>query len=317
MTGWPLRLALTGERAGLRLSNWKGWGSMWREYLYPTTVEQAIEMLTAYQGQARVIAGGTDLTLELKRGQRQATCLVDISRIPTLRGIQEHDGSIVIGATTTHAEIARSALLRERAAVLAEAAAGLGCPQVRQVGTIGGNVVNAQPAADAALALLALDAEAELVSRCGSRWVPLEELYAGPGVTRVDPSAELVRAFRFRAVDGRAGSAYRRLNRRKTVALPALCAAAVVRLHGDSFASAAIAVGPVATRPWRASAAEHWLIGTPANDISIGRAAQLALKAAEPRDSILRGSRAYRKAMVEVLVTDVLQRALTAAKSVA
>jgi carbon-monoxide dehydrogenase medium subunit len=285
-----------------------------QEYLYPATVEEALHMLAAHHGKARVIAGGTDLMRDFQRGEHRADCLVDISRIPALRGIAEADGIISIGAATTHAEIARSPLIHRHAAVLAEAAAEVGSPQVRNVGTIGGNVVTAQPAADAALALLALDAEAEVLGPGGAHWLPLAELYAGPGVSRVDPSAELVRGFHFRALQDQAGSAYRRLNKRKTIALPSLCVAAVVRLHGGAFGVTAIAVGPVATRPWRASAAEYWLRGAPANETSIAHAAGMAQHAAQPRDSMLRGSQTYRKAMVAVLVQDTLQRALAAAK---
>ena len=285
-----------------------------QEYLFPTTVDQVLHVLAAHRGKARIIAGGTDLVRDLQRGEHHADCLVDITRIPALRRIAEADGIITIGAATTHAEIARSPLIEQFATVLGKAAAEVGSPQIRNSGTIGGNVVNAQPAADAALALLALDAEAEVVGQDGAHWLPLAELYAGPGVPRVDPSAELVRGFRFHALHKGAGSAYRRLNKRKTIALPSLCVAAVVRLHGHAFGATAIAVGPVATGPWRASAAEYWLRGTPANETSIAHAADLAQRAAQPRASLLRGAQSYRKAMVAVLVQDALQRALAAAQ---
>jgi CO/xanthine dehydrogenase FAD-binding subunit len=284
------------------------------EYLYPATVEEALQMLAAHHGRARIIAGGTDLIRNFQRGEHTADCLVDISRIPALRGVAEENGMIHIGAATTHAEIARSALIHEAAAVLAEGAAEVGSPQIRNVGTIGGNVINAQPAADTSLALLALDAEAEVVGPYGAHWLPLADLYAGPGTSRVDPTAELLCRFRFRALHGRVGSAYRRLNRRKTLALPSLCVAVVVHLRGSAFGRTAIAVGPVAAHPWRASAAEYWLRGTPANDTSIAHAADMARRAAQPRDSLLRGAQAYRKAMVAVLVRDTLQRALSAAQ---
>ncbi len=284
-----------------------------REYLYPATVDEALHMLAGHDGRARIIAGGTDLMRDFQRGEHLAGCLVDISRIPALRGIVKEGDSITIGAATTHAEIARSPVIQRHAAVLAEAAAEVGSPQIRNVGTVGGNVINAQPAADTALALLALDAEAEVVSPDGARWLPLDELYAGPGESQVNPNAELLRVFRFRALQNQAGSAYRRLNKRKTIALPSLCAAVVVHLHGDAFGLTAIAVGPVAARPWRASAAEYWLRGTPANEVSIAHAADMVRQAAQPRDSLLRGSQAYRKAMVAVLVQDTLQRALARA----
>jgi CO/xanthine dehydrogenase FAD-binding subunit len=285
-----------------------------QEYLYPTTIDEALHMLNARPGKARVIAGGTDLMRDFQRGEHHADCLVDITRIPALRRITEAHGIVTIGAATIHAEVARSPLIHQVAAVLAEAAAEVGSPEVRNSGTIGGNVVNAQPAADTALALLALDAEAEVVGVDGAHWLPLAELYVGPGVSRVDPSTELVSGFRFHALQVHAGSAYRRLNKHKTIALPSLCVAAVVHLNGDAFDVTAIAVGPVAARPWRASAAEYWLRGTPANETSIAHAADIARRAARPRDSLLRGSQSYRKAMVAALVQDTLQRALAAAK---
>jgi CO/xanthine dehydrogenase FAD-binding subunit len=282
---------------------------MWQEYLYPATVDQALQMLADYGGRARVVAGGTDLVLQLRRGERQASCLVDISRVDALRGISKTDGFVTIGAATTHAEIVASPLIREQATVLAQAAAEVGSTQVRNVGTLGGNVVNAQPAADTALALLALDAEAEVIGVDGPRWAGLIELYKGPGVSRVDSTAELVRAFRFRLPTGQVGSAYRRLGKCKSIALPVMCAAAIVQLDGDRFASTAIALGPVGPRPFRAATAEAWMAGQPVTAETIVHAATLAQEGASPRDSFLRCSKVYREAMVAVLVQSVLEQA--------
>lgn len=287
---------------------------MWQEYLYPVTVAEAVQMLADYGGRARVIAGGTDLVLQLRSGERQAFCLVDISRIDELRGITEADEIITIGAATTHAEVAASPLIRRRAEVLAQAAAEVGSPQIRNRGTLGGNVLNAQPAADTALALLALDAQAEIVGQGGAYWLPMSEMYAGPGVSRVDSSTELVRAFRFRGLGWQAGSSYRRLGKCKSIALPVLCAAAVVHLDGAKFVSAAISLGPVAPRPWRPAAAEAWLAGQPAADENIAQAAKLAQQDAKPRSSLLRCSSAYRREMVAVLVRDTLSSAVAAAR---
>ena len=306
---------------------------MWQEYLYPATIDEALQMLADRGGQARVIAGGTDLVLQLRRGERQARCLVDVSRIDALRGVSEAGGFFTIGAATTHAEVASSPLIRERAAVLAQAAAEVGSAQIRGVGTLGGNVVNAQPAADTALALLALDAEAEIVGVDGARWIGLAALYEGVGVSCVDSTAELVRAFRFRTPTGQCGSAYRRLGKCKSIALPVLCVATVVRLSQEApaglsnpaggggsgdpprasrekFASAAIALGPVAPRPYRAAGTEAWLAGRPVTAETISRAATLAQEEANPRDSLLRCSRVYREAMVAVLVQSTLERAV-------
>lgn len=287
---------------------------MWQDYLYPETVREAVDLLAEWSGQARIVAGGTDLVLQLKRGERQAVCLIDISRIEGMRGIEESDGAITLGAAVTHAEAAASPLIQTVAPVLAEAASEVGSPEIRNMATIGGNVVNAQPAADTALALLALEAEAEIVGTGGARWVPLLDLYRGAGVSAVDSAAEVVRGFRFKVPAGQVGSAYRRLGKCKSIALPVLCAATIVKLEADRVVSAAIGLGPVAPLPFRPSEAEAWLAGQPATAETAKRAAELAQAEAQPRDSLLRCAREYREAMVGVLVQTTLEQAITAAK---
>lgn len=286
---------------------------MWQEYLYPESVREAVDLLAEWVGQARLVAGGTDLVLQLRRGERQAACLIDVSRIKEMCGIQEADGAITVGAAVTHARVAASPLIRRVAPVLAQAASEVGSPEIRNVATIGGNVVNAQPAADTALALLALEAEAEVVGVAGARWVPLLDLYRGAGRSAVDSTVEVVRGFRFRVPAGRAGSAYRRLGKCKSIALPVLCAATLVRLEADLVVSAAISLGPVAPRPFRAAEAERWLAGRPATADTVRQAAALAQDEAQPRDSLLRCAREYRQAMVGVLVQSTLEQALAAA----
>ena len=288
---------------------------LWREYLYPEAVPEVLAILAERPATARIIAGGTDLVLQLKRGERIASCLIDISRIPELHKIQAEDGLIVVGAAATHAEVASSPLLRSVAPLLADAAAEVGSPEIRNMATIGGNLVNAQPAADTALALLALGAEAEVVGVAGSRWVPLLELYQGPGISAVDSTSELLRGFRFRALSDQMGSAYRRLGKCKSIALPVLCAATIVELEKDLIASAAISLGPVAPLPFRPHQAESWLVGRPANADTAARAADLAQAEAEPRDSLLRCSREYREERVAVLVKRTLEAAMSAAES--
>ena len=286
---------------------------MWLDYQVPETVDEALDLLAKASGQARIIAGGTDLVLQLRRGERQAACLIDVSRIDEMRGIEEKDGAITIGAAVTHAAAASSPLLRSAVPVLCEAAAEVGSPEIRNTATIGGNVVNAQPAADTALALLALGAEAEIVGASGARWVPLLALYKGAGRSAVDSTAELVRAFRFKVPPGRTGSAYRRLGKCKSIALPVLCAATLVRLEAGRVVSAAIGLGPVAPLPFRPQQAERWLEGKQVTPGTIKEAAALAQKEARPRASLLRCSREYREAMVSVLVQSTLEQAVAAA----
>ncbi len=281
----------------------------WTKYLFPHTVEEALEMLAAYGGRARLIAGGTDLVLQAERGQVHAEVMVDITRIPGLDFLEERDGWICIGPQVTHAQVAASQLVREKAGVLAQACGSVGGPQIRHVGTLVGNVVNAMPAADGAVALFALDAEVEVTDCSGQAWRPIADLYAGVGKCRVDPCAQMVTGIRFRPLPSGTGWAYIRLAQRKALILPMLNTAVVAEVEAGFFRDVRIAVGPVAPMPFRALAAEELLRGAPVGEESIAEAARLAEEAASPRDSVIRGSAEYRKAMVGVLVRRALARA--------
>lgn len=270
-------------------------------------------MLAAHGGQARIIAGGTDLVLQSQRGQCLATVMVDVTRIPGLDAIEERDGYVTIGCQVTHSQIAASALIRQKAGVLALACGSVGGPQTRNVGTLVGNVVNALPAADGAVALFALDAEVETAGADGRRWLPIGEMYAGVGECALDPCVQMMTAIRFRPLAEGWASAYQRLANRKALALPILNAAVVVGLEDGECSEVRIAVGPVAPTPFRAREAEAALAGQSPDAETVVRAARLAADAANPRDSVLRGSRDYRKAMVEVLVRRALTEAVTKA----
>jgi len=286
---------------------------MWREYLFPQSVAEALEILRAHSGSARIIAGGTDLALQRKEGKSTAEVAVDITRIPDLNGIESAGDHIRIGALVTHAQVAASPLILERAAVLAEACSKVGGPQTRNVGTLVGNVVNALPAADSAIALMALEAEAKIVDLERTRWLPLRELYLGVGQCCVDPCVQIVTALRFRPLKHSYGSAYERLAKRRSLILPILAVAAVVRVDDGRYKEVRIAMGPVAPVPLRASEAEDSLRACPIGKEAIAQASAKALAAAQPRDSVLRGSREYRQAMVEVLTRRALTRATVAA----
>ncbi len=286
---------------------------MWDEYLFPQSVEEALEMLHAHGGEARIIAGGTDLALQSQRGRVVARVVVDITRIPGLDHIEERDGYVYIGARATHAQVAVSPLIRSRGGVLAEACGAVGGPQIRNVGTLVGNVANALPAADGAIGLTALDAEAEVAERKGWRWVPLAELYAGVGRSTVDSCAAMITQVRFRALGHGDGSAFERLAKRKALILPILNTGVVVGIEEGTVQRARVAIGPVATTPFVATEAAEWVVGRAAEAAVAGEAARLAAQAAQPRYSLLRGSAEYRKSMVEVLVRRALSRALAEA----
>jgi carbon-monoxide dehydrogenase medium subunit len=283
---------------------------MWDAYLIASSVSDALEKLAQLGGGGQVIAGGTDLVLQAQRGQCLARAVVDVTRIPGLGEISEQGPYVVIGATATHAQIAASPLVRCAAPLLAQACASIGGPQIRNVGTLAGNVVNALPAADGAVALFALQAQAEVATCSGRTWVPIAELYRGLGECALDRCAEIVTALRFRPLDASAGCSFQRLSRRRALALPIVNAAVVATVCAGVVSSARIAVGPVAPTPFRARAAECALVGAAPTEAAIAQAAELAARDARPRASVLRGTAAYRTAMVEVLVRRGLCAAL-------
>ena len=286
------------------------------DYVMPSTVEEALATLASLRGEGRLIAGGTDLVIQWQRGERTVRTLVDITAIRGLDEIRLDSSYLVVGAAATWTQIERSPLIRQRAAVLAAAAGQVGSPQIRNVGTIAGNVVNAQPAADGSIALLALDAEAEIANLTGRQWVPLAGLFVSPGVSRVDATSEMITSFRFRPQAPRESSAYERRARRRALALPILNVAVRVLLtaNGKSFRDARIAIGPVAPVPFRSIKAEEALRNQPINDETIADAIEAAVGESKPRSSLLRASKEYRRELIAVLVRRALLRAIQAAQ---
>lgn len=292
---------------------------MWNNYMFAESVDDALRKLASFGGQARLIAGGTDLVLQAQRGQCPSTMMVDVTRIPGLNQIQIQDGWVLIGATVTHAQVAASPLIQSYAALLARACGSVGGPQIRNVATLVGNVVNALPAADGAVALFALNAQVQVASLDDRNqtqyvWMPIAELYENVGVCTIDPCVQMVTAIRFKPLPPSAGSDFQRLARRRALVLPILNVGAVVELKDGAIADARISVGPVAPTPFRATRAEQFLVGRPATGEALSAAAQLARADARPRPSLLRGSQEYRTAMVEVLVRRALSNAVQMAQ---
>ncbi|MDP2917001.1 MAG: FAD binding domain-containing protein [Dehalococcoidia bacterium] len=280
------------------------------EYLSPASVKRALTILESYKGEARIVAGGTDLVPELKAGERKLKCLVDITGIKALQKIEEDGENIKLGACVTHRQAASSKLIREKANLLAEAASAVGSPLIRNQGTVAGNVINAQPAADTAVALFALDARVQVNNNSSTRLVPIADMYQGIGKCRVDSTSELVTAIYFRALNSNQGSAFVRLAQRKALALPMLNVAVVVTVADGRFTDARIVIAPVAPAPFRSRKAEAVLKGAPVSRETMLRAAEAAQAEAQPRDSALRGSAEYRKEMVKVLVRRALEQAV-------
>jgi CO/xanthine dehydrogenase FAD-binding subunit len=286
----------------------------WRGYRIANSLEDALVLLAQWPGRAQVVAGGTDLMVQLKdqAAGEQDLHLVDINHLDELKGIDFKEDGLVIGATTTMAEIERSGVVHHKAPALVQGAAWVGSPQIRNIATIGGNVVNALPAADTAVPLVALGARAKISSSEGERVVPVEDLFEGVGKSKVDPGREILTHFIIPVSgDGRSFSALQRLAKRKAFTLPQLLAAVRLDLDraGEKIESARIVVAPVAPVPWRAREAEKSMVGRRCRPENLERAAELARQEANTRTSIRAGA-AYRKEMIKVLVRRALDQAL-------
>lgn len=285
---------------------------MWRKYYRPQSVAEALAVLQEYAGRARVLAGGTDLMVQLPKGDISFEAAVDITSIRELRYIREDKGSIFIGALSTHTDLAESHILQEKATLLADAARSVGSLQIRNVGTVGGNVVNAQPAADTAIVLMALDAVVTVASLQGLKHLPLENLYQAQGGVSIDPTRELLTGISFASpYSAGGGAAFGRVARRKALSLPVFNTAVVlIPVAGSSRMQAArIVMGPVALMPLRARAGEKILLENGAGEGTFQQAAAAAAAEAAPRDSVFRGSAAYRRQLARVVVYRTLQKA--------
>jgi CO/xanthine dehydrogenase FAD-binding subunit len=289
---------------------------LWKDYHLPSSVDEAVGLLARYDGRARVVAGGTDLILDLQQGnEHPIAALVDVTRIVGLNEIREADGYITIGAGVTHNQIVASELLHRKATSLVEASYVVGGPQVRNVATIGGNVAHALPAADGTTALNALDAEVEVASFNERRWIPFTSLFLGPGKSAIDSTREVLTALRFKATGDHEASAFSRIMRPQGVALPIMNFSAKVRVSDDQIEKVALAVAPVAPTPFRCQQTEASLTGKPATSESIERAVAVLLSECKPRTSPHRATAEYRKEVLPVLLRRTLSKAIERVKT--
>jgi CO/xanthine dehydrogenase FAD-binding subunit len=289
---------------------------LWKDYHLPVSVDEAVGLLARYDGRARVVAGGTDLILDLQQGnEHPVEALVDVTRIVGLNEIREEAGFILIGAGVTHTQIVASELLRRKATSLVEASYVVGGPQVRNVATIGGNVAHALPAADGTTALNALDAEVEVASFSGRRWIPFTSLFLGPGKSAIDSTREVLTALRCKATGLHEGSASSRIMRPQGVALPIMNFSTWVRVIDNVIDEVALAVAPVAPTPFRCKQTEAFLTGQPATAESIEAAVEVLLRECKPRTSPHRATAEYRKEVLPVLLRRTLSKAIERAKT--
>ena len=200
---------------------------------------------------------------------------------------------------------------------LTQACGSIGSPQIRNVATLAGNVVSAQPAADGAIALVALGAKAEIISAAGSKHVLVEDLYAGLGQSLIDPSQELLSAFYVPISQTGQGNAYGRISPRNALCLPIVNAGVWINSQGGKIKESRVVLAPVADRPFRPKEAEERLIGADLDNLEAFKETALAAaRASSPRDSCLRGCSDYRKQLIKVLTGRVIADAAKQAQGI-
>jgi len=255
-----------------------------------------------------LLAGGTDLMVKLKEGMIKPTAVIDLDGLEELKGIHIEAGRIVIGALTTHTQLDQSEIINRYAPALAKAGGIIGSPQIRNKGTVGGNMGNASPAADTVPVLIALGAEVTLSSENEIYTIPLEELFLGPGRTLLK-QGELITITSFK-VSKHQGCSFQKLGKRKALSISVINVSASMEIDPETYVikKAIIALGSVAATVVRGSDGEEILVGKCYSPELIKEAAEATAKAIKPIDDV-RSTAVYRKRVARVLVRRALEEA--------
>jgi CO/xanthine dehydrogenase FAD-binding subunit len=278
------------------------------DFAHAASVSEAVALLNAPDARALPLAGGTDLLVMMRRDGAWFDRLVDISGIPEMRAITESATAIRIGAAVTFAEVAASPLLRAAAPLLVEACLSVGSPQIRNAGTLGGNIANAAACADSLPALVALDASATLAGPAGERIVPVSSITLAPHRTALAPG-ELIVSFEFPKLPPGAGSAFVKLGRRNAQAIARLSMAAIGRVDtGGCIDFARLAPGAALPVAARLTTVEETLLGATLSPALIAAA---GAQAAEAMITVTgrRWSTEYKEVAIQGLVAQALGRA--------
>jgi aerobic carbon-monoxide dehydrogenase medium subunit len=275
----------------------------------PSSITDAVALGARFGEEGRFLAGGTDLIIQMRRGRVAPRHVLSLHRVAGLDRI-EVDGAVRLGALVTHRSIERCPDFQGPLQALVEGAAVVGGHQIRNVATVGGNIVNASPAADVVPVLLALDATVTCLGPDGERTLALDGFLTGPGQTSRRPG-ELLASVRFGQLPPRSATAFLKAGRRKAMEIAVVCVA--VRLTLDAAHArcqeARIALGAVAPTTMRARAAERVLEGQPLTDEVLRRAGRLAAGECGPIDDV-RASARYRRLLVETLIPRALRKSL-------
>ena len=272
------------------------------EYHAPTSLSEALDLLAKYDGKARIFAGGTDLLVSMKKREVLPEHLISLKGIPELKGIR-HDQKegMKIGALVTLGEMEHSKIVQSHFCVLWDAVQVMASPQIRSLGTVGGNLCSAEPSADTAPPLIVLDASVEIISSKGKRKVLVENFFKGPGESILKPD-EILTQISIPQPPEKSSGAYFKIMRRAAMDLAQVGVAVCLSLNSEKRICrvARIALGAVGSTPIRALKAEQILLNKELNETVGKEAGKTAAEEANPRSSI-RASKEYRREMIEVL----------------
>jgi len=274
--------------------------------LSPGTLQEALEILAREGEGVKVIAGGTDLVVQVLERRKSPRLLLNLSRIGDLREIGEDGETVRIGALVTHRQIERSPILKRRAPLLCEAALLIGSPQLRNLATIGGNIVNASPVADSTPPLMALDATVSLRSARGERKIPLRAFFLGPGKTVIRRD-ELLAEVSFAGLGPDAAGFYERLGQRRLLSISKVGVALAARRDGAALRGVSISLGAVASTVIMAPRTAAFIEGKPLGDEVAREAARIAEKESRAITD-LRSTESYRNRMAGALLQKGLAR---------
>jgi carbon-monoxide dehydrogenase medium subunit len=289
--------------------------NLWQQYLRPRSILEALQALTSAPSPVCVIAGGTDLMLDLQQGRHSPVhTLVDLNAIPEMTALEIRERELFVGAAVPLSRIAFSNLTQEHAQALVEACHLIGGSQVRNMATLGGNVAHALPAADGTIALIALDTRVEVAGPEGHRHVPLSSLFLGPGHSALKVGQELIVGFNIPLCSPHQASAFQRIMCAQGIALPILNLAVWLHRRADRIIEANIAVGPSGPTPQRMNAAEEVLRGQVMNSGVCSQAIEALLRQVHFRTSLHRASAEYRQHLVASILVDTLETAWQRAK---
>jgi len=281
------------------------------DYHAPRSLGEALSLLSSLGSDAKLLAGGHSLLPMMKLRFAQPAHLIDLNGIPDLRGIREEGGTLLVGAMTTEAELLASPVVRNRVPLLSEGAASIADPQVRNKGTVGGDISHGDPGNDHPALMMALDASFVLTGPNGQRTVKADGYFLGLFSTQLGPD-EILTQIRIPIPAGGTGWSYQKL-KRKTGDFATAASAVLLQMKGTAVASVAIALTNVGASALRAKAAEASLIGKPINDATLGEAARLAMSICDPTAD-QRGDVAYKTAMCGEMTRRALQAAAARAR---